>query len=212
MRVLGRSAPWRCRSRGLSRLGARRSAARGCARRIGNSTVVLVDAARRRVIRTISIERSGFGAAAFPGGLVVLLGDSAGNEPVEVAVTRRRGALRTVTVDQISAGYTDYGDGHIEVRRPGLAVDAAAHRAFVVDADFTVAEIDLNGFALAYHGGRALARSRSASGPVRGRPLARQRRPPRCGGAGPLRRRRAPVRPTADRHARLEHAGRRPEA
>jgi hypothetical protein len=117
----------------------------------GDSTVVLVDAARRRVIRTISIERSAFGAAAFPGGLVVLLGDSAGRQPVEVAVVDAQGALRTVTVDQISAGYTDYGDGRSEVRRPGLAVDTAAHRAFVVDADFSVAEIDLDGFAVAYH-------------------------------------------------------------
>jgi hypothetical protein len=133
----------------------------------GDSTVVLVDAARRRVIRTISIERSAFGAAAFPGGLVLLLGDSAGRGPAEVAVVDAQGALRTVTVDQISAGYTDYGDGHVEVRRPGLAVDAAAHRAFVVDADFSVAELDLDGFAVAYHRQSARSLAKFLPGPSR---------------------------------------------
>jgi hypothetical protein len=133
----------------------------------GDSTVVLVDAARRRVIRTISIEGSVFGAAAFPGGLVVLLGDSAGRGPAEVAVVDAQGALRTVTVDQISAGYTDYGDGLVEVRRPGLAVDAAAHRAFVVDADFTVAEIDLDGFAVAYHRQSTRSLAKFLPGPSR---------------------------------------------
>jgi hypothetical protein len=133
----------------------------------GDSTVVLVDAARRRVIRTISIERSAFGAAAFPGGLVLLLGDSAGRGPAEVAVVDAQGALRTVTVDQISAGYTDYGDGLVEVRRPGLAVDAAAHRAFVVDADFTVAEIDLDGFAVAYHRQSTRSLAKFLPGPSR---------------------------------------------
>jgi hypothetical protein len=133
-----------------------------------DSTVVVVDAARRRVIRTIPIEeRSTLGAAAFAGGLVLLLGDTRGHDPAAVAVVDAQGALRTVTIDQISAGYTEYGDGRTEVRRPGLAVDAAAHRAFVVDANFSVAQIDLDSLTVAYHRQTTRSLTKFVVGPAR---------------------------------------------
>src|SRR6266540_939905 len=133
----------------------------------GDATVVLVDAARRRVIRTIPIARALFGAAAYPGGLALLLGDPAGHAPAEVDVVDGQGALRTIALDQIAAGYIDYGGGRAEVRRPGLAVDAAAHSAFVVDANFSVAEVDLDDLAVAYHRESTRSLAKFLPGPAR---------------------------------------------
>jgi len=133
----------------------------------GDATVVLVDAARRRVIRMIPIARSLFGAAAYPGGLALLLVDPAGHAPAEVDVVDAQGALRTIALDQIAAGYIDYGGGRVEVRRPGLAVDAVAHRAFVVDANFSVADVDLDDLAVAYHRESTRSLAKFLPGPAR---------------------------------------------
>jgi len=132
-----------------------------------DSFVVVVDASRRRVLSTISLgERPIYGAARFSGGLAFLLGTGGvdeegtivgGHDPATLGVVDASGTLRTIALDGVFAGFTKFGDGPAELRRPGFTVDPAADRAFVVEADFSVTATDLNTLRFSYH--RQIARS-----------------------------------------------------
>jgi hypothetical protein len=134
----------------------------------GDSTIVVIDAARRRVVRMVPLDqRAPFGAIGFSGGLAILLADLAGNTPATVAVVDAQGAMRGTTLAGISAGNVEYGDGRVDTRRPGFALDSSADRAFVVDADFTAAEIQLDSLSVSYHQPSARTLAKFVPGPAR---------------------------------------------
>jgi len=134
-----------------------------------DGTIVLVDASRRRVERAITLsDRVAYGGARVAGGLALLLGKYDGIAPATVGVIDADGAVRVVTLDRITVGTSQpTTDSRFETRRPGFAVDPAGRRAFVVDADLTIAEIDLDTLAVTYHrtGSRSLAKV--VNGPTR---------------------------------------------
>ena len=134
-----------------------------------DGTIALVDAASRRIERVTPLsDRVAYGGARFGGGIALLLGKYAGVSPAAVAVVDADGGVRVVTLDRISIGTTQPGpDGQFETRRPGFAVDPVGRRAFVVDADFTVAAIDLDTLAVTYHAASLRATSKLLRGPQR---------------------------------------------
>ena len=134
-----------------------------------DGTVVVVDAVTRRMERTRSLsDRTAYGARRFAGGLALLLGKYDGFAPAAVGVIDADGAVRTVTLDRISIGTSQVGmESRFETRRPGFAVDPAGRRAFVVDADFTVAEVDLGTLAVTYHPPSSRSLAKSVNGPSR---------------------------------------------
>ncbi len=134
-----------------------------------DGTVVVVDAVTRRMERTTSLsDRTAYGARRFAGGLALLLGKYDGFAPAAVGVIDADGAVRTVTLDRISIGTSQVGmESRFETRRPGFAVDPAGRRAFVVDADFTVAEVDLGTLAVTYHPPSSRSLAKSVNGPSR---------------------------------------------
>ena len=102
--------------------------------------------------------------------VVLLLGPSNDIGPARLAVVGP-GGVRLVTLDRIRAGLRRSGQSTppvYDVRTPGLAVDAAGRRAYVIGQDEPVAIVDLATLAVEY---RALAPARhvtrNSNGPYR---------------------------------------------
>jgi hypothetical protein len=125
------------------------------------ASIAVVDPIARSVIRMTPLPRLPWDAERLTNGLTLLLGSEGSFAPAVLAVVDAEGVVRTVTLDRISIGTVVDDQGKVEVRGPGFTVDPATHRAFVVGADFTVAEVDLDTLRVAYHGGslRSLAKS-----------------------------------------------------
>ena len=130
---------------------------------VEQSRLVVVDVPRRKVLSRRSLGGTLERAAHAPQGLVLLLGPEKGIGPSRLAVAGRDGALRSVALDRVVSGTEDVpADAQIARREsPGLAVDAAGSRAFVVGAESEVAEVDLARLEVSYH---SLTRSTSLLG------------------------------------------------
>jgi hypothetical protein len=133
----------------------------------GKNVVAVIDPQRLRVVRRTTLPGVVNGGARLPEGLALLLGqDINGFAPAKVAVVDAEGRSRSVTLDRISIGFFHSGDQY-EDRRPGFTVDASTRRAFVVGADYTIAEVDLRTLAVTYHGGSERSPAKVLPGPVR---------------------------------------------
>lgn len=126
------------------------------------TAVLSVDARTRRVLAKTLLRGAVRGVASGPGRLVLLLGPRDRIGRARLAVVDARGRVRETTLNRISTGRTlpdAHSNGSISsVDVPGLAVDPARGRAFVVPAGGRVAEIDLTTLHVAYH---TLARKES---------------------------------------------------
>jgi hypothetical protein len=118
------------------------------------TTLVLVDAARRAVVSRTPLPGSFERLERSADGIVLLLGSRSGIAPAVVAVVDRAGAVRTTQLDRIRIGTEPIDHSTLTVVRSahaGLAVDAAAGRAYVVGAAAPVAAVDLTTLAVTYH-------------------------------------------------------------
>jgi hypothetical protein len=130
--------------------------------------LLFVDVAKRRVVERRDLTGVVFARAKTRDVLVLLVGpaDRIGASTL-VVVDAARG-IRTVTLDEVSAGFTPVGDSRSGDHRrvaPGLAVDPTGRRAVVVPPGGRVAEVDLDSLAVRYH---ELARPASLLGRLRG--------------------------------------------
>lgn len=118
----------------------------------GNGVVREVELTRWTVTGRASVGRGVYGLARSRAGIVVLLGPPGGIGPARLAVVDARLRVRRVVLSRISAGLkVDRAHQTFEQRRPGLAVDAAGERAFVVAGGAPVAVVTLRTLAVAYH-------------------------------------------------------------
>jgi hypothetical protein len=134
-----------------------------------DGTIVLIDARRRRIVRVSKVEdRIAYGAARYADGFALLLGKATEMSTAAVAVVDAEGRARTIDLPGISIGTNQVGDAsEFETRRPGFAVDPAGGRAFVVDADFSIAEVGLDTLTVAYHGRSTRSLAKIVNGPTR---------------------------------------------
>jgi hypothetical protein len=127
----------------------------------------------RGIVRSRAVARGGvLGAARSRRGLVLLLGAQGRIRPARLAVVGPQGGVRSVELPGVRAGSRQLRPGLAEYRTPGLAVDRAGNRAFVVGASpAVVAEVDLPTLRVAYHrpverrladGGNAIGAARRA--------------------------------------------------
>src|SRR4051812_26282006 len=120
--------------------------------------VVGIDVITRRVLWERPLEPGWYTAAEAlaPDRIVLVLRPPIVSGPARVVVIRANGAVRSIELDRLLVAAPVPAE---EVRTPGLAVDPAANRAYVVDADGLIAEVDLDAMTVAYHGGsRTLAK------------------------------------------------------
>jgi hypothetical protein len=115
-------------------------------------TVAVFDAARRAPISGHRIDGSLQAAARTSSGLVLVLGPRGRVGTARLAVADADGGPEVVALDRIAAG-SEWREGHPIGRAvtPGVAVDDAGRRAFVVGAGTPVAEVDLETHAVKYH-------------------------------------------------------------
>jgi hypothetical protein len=134
----------------------------------GDTIVAGVDATRRRVIWRRTLGGSLQAGERFRGGLVLVLGppgDSIG--PSRLVRVGPRGGVRSAALPDILSGTQP--DGRVTRSwDPGMAVDRAGGRAFVVQAQAPIAEVDLSTMQARSHSLGTSARAADAlAGPQR---------------------------------------------
>lgn len=122
----------------------------------GRLTLAVVDSVARKVLerRPLSGKVGEVTAATSAMGLVLLLAPARGLGPAKLVYVDPRARVRSVVLDRIGAGQESVRQEPRLVQRqwrPGLALDAAARRAFVVAGAAPVAEVDLGTLRVAYH-------------------------------------------------------------
>jgi hypothetical protein len=127
----------------------------------GRQRLLAIDLDTRRVVARRALGGSVETIARSPSELLLLVAPADTTGPARLVVADERGAARSVRLGRVLAGLklvADSGAGHaFDHRTPGLAVDPARRRAFVVTRSL-VAEVDLATLAVSYH---ALARPAS---------------------------------------------------
>jgi hypothetical protein len=108
--------------------------------------VVVADLRSRRVMRREPVAGTVLHIARFAHGLVLLTGPTGAIGPASLVVVDASGVR--VTQLPIHAGEISGGAGLSDWHLPGLAVDAAGSKAYVVDPAGSVAEIDLRTLAV----------------------------------------------------------------
>jgi hypothetical protein len=122
---------------------------------LGNTIVSGVNADTRRVLWRRDLHGSLQAGAAYRGGFLLVLGPRFAIGPSRLLVVAPDGSIRTARLDQIRSGWQRSGSGARFLAHqwnPGLAIDPATARAFVVQAAAPVAEINLHRLSVRYHG------------------------------------------------------------
>lgn len=117
------------------------------------TTVVTVGPTFGHVLSRVDLAGSLERAARTRSELVLVLGPAEGVGPSRLVVADAEGRVRTAGIDRIHSGRESEIEGYPTVRhaRPGLAVDPASRRAFVVGSGSPVAAVDLRSLAVDYH-------------------------------------------------------------
>jgi hypothetical protein len=134
----------------------------------GDTIVAGVDARRRRVVWRRTLGGSLQAGQRFRRGLLLVLGPRGRSiGPSRLVRVGPRGAIRSAALPEIRSG-TESSGPVTHSWDPGLAVDRSSGRAFVVQAQAPVAEIDLLSFNVRSHPLQPLARTADAvAGPTR---------------------------------------------
>ena len=127
----------------------------GCCAR-GPTTVVIVDALRRRVIARRRFAAGLVRVTETPDGPVLLLAPPSFIGLAEVATVDLRGNVDSMRLDDVLAG-AQSAQGVVHVRRPAIAVDPHRRHAYVVSVRSEIVEVDLQHWRARLH--RLSARS-----------------------------------------------------
>jgi hypothetical protein len=132
---------------------ARRLLALESHQRLATTRLVVIDPVARRVLKRTSLDAPLMCWEAAGREVVALSGPANGIGPARVVVIDSNGAMRSVSIDRISAGGRMDGaedDPTYTMASPGLAVDPLGRRAYVVGQAPLLAEIDLDLRAVTY--------------------------------------------------------------
>jgi hypothetical protein len=117
----------------------------------GDTMVAGVDAVRRRVVWRRTLGGSLQAGERFRHGLLLVLGPRGRSVGASrLAQVSRKGRIRSAPLPEIRSGTAQSGPV-TQSWDPGLAVDRSGGRAFVVQAEAPVAEVDLRTFAVRSH-------------------------------------------------------------
>jgi hypothetical protein len=117
----------------------------------GDTIVAGVDAVRRRVVWRRRLGGSLQAGERFRRGLLLVLGPRGRSLGASRLVqVGPRGQMRSGALPEIRSG-NEPNESVTQTWNPGLAVDRRGHRAFVVQADAPVAEVDLPTFRVSSH-------------------------------------------------------------
>jgi hypothetical protein len=114
--------------------------------------LLVIDPLQRRLLERRPVEGALDGIAEGNGRIVAVVAPPAAIGPARLVVVEPTGRVRCVLLRKISTG-SEYvrTENVARVRTPGLALDPAADRAFVVSAEDPIAEVDLRDLRVSYH-------------------------------------------------------------
>jgi hypothetical protein len=115
--------------------------------------LAVLDPRTRRKVTERPIDGSVQAVASTQSALVLLVGPRRALGAARLVLVDAQGRMQVVILDRVPAGQEWEPEGSSPARSatPGLAVDPAGGRAFVVGAGAPVAEIDLSTLAVSYH-------------------------------------------------------------
>jgi hypothetical protein len=118
-----------------------------------NGAVLVIDPVGRQVIRRHRLQRAILAVEHGIGGIVLITAPRNTVGPVELDVVGGKGMSSVPIAKVLGGSETENGADGFRARQvtPGLAIDRAGRRAFIVPAGRTVAEISLRNLALEYH-------------------------------------------------------------
>jgi hypothetical protein len=121
----------------------------------GAPVVLTIDAVARRVVTRTPLDGSVLQIVRSADSLVLLVAATNGIGPSRLELFDAGGVRRTVELDELPGGYArpvESTSGPVGTRLiPGLAIDTAGKRAFVVSPDGLIAEVNLESRAVLYH-------------------------------------------------------------
>jgi hypothetical protein len=121
--------------------------------RLPSTRLVVIDPSARRVVKRTPLDPP-FSHLEIAGRELIALGSPAdGIGPAQVIVVDADGGMRRVSISRIPAGGRTEGaedDPTYTLASPGLAVDVAGRKAYVVGQAPLLAEIDLDSLAVTY--------------------------------------------------------------
>jgi hypothetical protein len=112
--------------------------------------VAIADMQSGRVVSRQRIPGTVLHIARFTRGLVLLTSRSGRIGPATLVVADARG-IRSASLAPMRAGEVPGGSGVSQLRLPGLAVDAAGNKAYVIDPDGSAVKVDLATLAVSHH-------------------------------------------------------------
>jgi hypothetical protein len=112
--------------------------------------LLVIDVTQRRVATRRALGGTVLRVGRTPRELILLVAPARRIGPARLAIVHGRGAVHSVRLERMLAGTRRVARLDYRVERPGLAVDPAGRRAFVVGRDL-VAGVDLVSGAVSYH-------------------------------------------------------------
>jgi hypothetical protein len=116
--------------------------------------IAVVDTAARRVVDESRLEATLWSLGRSPDALVLLVSRAGAIAPARVVVVDAGGRTTTIPLRIVAGTVFPRSSTAAPIGRqrvPGLAVDPAVGRAYVIAADREVAEVDLDAHTVAYH-------------------------------------------------------------
>jgi hypothetical protein len=150
------------------------------AHRIGRHRIVVIDPARGRAVRELRLDQWWWmgGARTNRGRVALLVASSLRLGPPRLIVVGTDGRIHRLELDRLRAG-VGYSRGAEVARFPGLAIDPAGERAFVLNQGEPVAIVDLETLSVRYRPAPGLASPpRALAGPARDTGTSNPRRGP----------------------------------
>lgn len=114
--------------------------------------LLVIDPIRRRLLERRPLEGRVDEIEEGNGRIVAVVAPPAGIGPARLVVVEPTGRVRCVLLREISTGGEYVRTENVaRVRKPGLALDPAGDRAFVVSAEEPIADVDLRDLRVSYH-------------------------------------------------------------
>ncbi len=133
--------------------------------RSGGSRLVWLDPGLRKVIRALRYRGELVDPRLAAGRIVAVEWPARGIGPVRLNVVEPDGRARSIRVDRIAGGWQRRGSAVVRMAEPGLAIDRAAERAWLADADGEICEVVLDSLAVACRAVRTTAAVAKETGP-----------------------------------------------
>lgn len=116
-----------------------------------HARLLLIDPRHGEVLARRDLDGAVDAVAQANGRIVAVVSHTVGIGPARLVVVEPSGELRCVPLRETTTGTRKSEEGRLDVRQPGLALDASGDWAFVASASEPIAEVNLRDLEVSYH-------------------------------------------------------------